>query len=330
MAADAGKPWRRASAGSYRSSDERFEIQSEGSGRWFLVDEQEHDELGLPRTLGPFATLEAAKEAAEAQRGRAAEASPLAERLAEAAANLRPTAAPPTARGRGTAGSSNGSAPTRVPAGPTPKPSPTTTSAKPGLTAPPRASTAGAGTRRRDRVVRPATKPPKPKSWLELLADRDAAAARRARTMITALVVEGVGPAAADEAVRRELVDGEPAIAEARLDRAVAAAIAEVADPRSLRRIARGLPADAEPAAAGADLARTVADDLVDRLAVILEAGGGHHAVLPGWALVERPPGRRAPRRGADEADAGREIRLRGDADGATTRRSEGRGGSRE
>jgi hypothetical protein len=73
--------WRRDSAGTYRSADDRFTVRGEGSGRWFLLDEEERDELGLPRTIGPLATLDAAKNAAEEQRGHAPRKSPLAERI---------------------------------------------------------------------------------------------------------------------------------------------------------------------------------------------------------------------------------------------------------
>ena len=76
-------PWKRAEAGVYRSSDERFSIQSEGPSRWFITDEEQHDELGLARTVGPFETLDAAKAAAEALRDEAPAASPLAGRIAE-------------------------------------------------------------------------------------------------------------------------------------------------------------------------------------------------------------------------------------------------------
>jgi hypothetical protein len=79
------KPWQRAEAGRYRSSDDRFTLGSEGSGRWFVTDAEELDELGLERTSGPYATLDEAKAAADAARGRAPEASPLAGRLKEAA-----------------------------------------------------------------------------------------------------------------------------------------------------------------------------------------------------------------------------------------------------
>jgi hypothetical protein len=73
--------WRRDSAGTYRSADDRFTIRGEGSGRWFLLDDEEPDELGLPRTIGPLATLDATKSAAEEQRGHGPQKSPLAERI---------------------------------------------------------------------------------------------------------------------------------------------------------------------------------------------------------------------------------------------------------
>ena len=76
-------PWKRAEAGVYQSSDDRFSIQSEGPSRWFITDEEQHDELGLARTVGPYDTLDAAKAAAEALRDDAPATSPLAGRLAK-------------------------------------------------------------------------------------------------------------------------------------------------------------------------------------------------------------------------------------------------------
>ena len=76
--------WRRVEAGSHRSSDDRFELGSEGSGRWFLIDHAEHAEQAQPHTEGPFPSLDAAKDAAGARRARPPEASPLAERIAGA------------------------------------------------------------------------------------------------------------------------------------------------------------------------------------------------------------------------------------------------------
>ncbi len=83
------KPWQRVEAGRHRSSDERFTLESDGGGRWFVTDVAELDELGLARTTGPFATLDAARTAAEEARSRPAAASPLAARLADAASRPR-------------------------------------------------------------------------------------------------------------------------------------------------------------------------------------------------------------------------------------------------
>jgi hypothetical protein len=56
-------------AGSYHSVDGRFSVENDG--RWNVRDDQERDELGLPRVMGPFATLDAAREAmAEARERR--------------------------------------------------------------------------------------------------------------------------------------------------------------------------------------------------------------------------------------------------------------------
>jgi hypothetical protein len=76
-------PWKRAEAGKYRSADERFTISSEGPSRWFITDDQELDELGLARTVGPYDTLDDAKAAADDRRGEAPAPSPLAERIAK-------------------------------------------------------------------------------------------------------------------------------------------------------------------------------------------------------------------------------------------------------
>lgn len=94
-------PWKRAEAGKYRSSDERFTISSEGPSRWFITDEEELDELGLARTVGPYDTLDDAKAAADARRGEGPAESPLAERKTvkapeekEAAARSKPAPEP--------------------------------------------------------------------------------------------------------------------------------------------------------------------------------------------------------------------------------------------
>src|SRR5512140_2038456 len=84
------KPWLREADGTYRSADDRFELAGDGAGRWFVRDQATTDELGMPRTTGPFGTLADAKTEADAQREAAAPASPLSARLE--AARARPQA----------------------------------------------------------------------------------------------------------------------------------------------------------------------------------------------------------------------------------------------
>lgn len=84
------KPWERETPGRYRSSDGRFTIDQEGAGRWFVIDHEQHDDLGLARTLGPFDTLDEAKAKADEQRAAPPEESPLRARLADAAGTPRP------------------------------------------------------------------------------------------------------------------------------------------------------------------------------------------------------------------------------------------------
>ena len=51
---------KRERAGTYRTVDGRFTIEGSSSG-WLLIDAEQTDDLGLPLTRGPFATLDAAK-----------------------------------------------------------------------------------------------------------------------------------------------------------------------------------------------------------------------------------------------------------------------------
>jgi GNAT superfamily N-acetyltransferase len=53
----------REKAGAYRTPDGRFTVESQASGAWFVVDSGQLDELGMARVLGPFATLDDAKDA---------------------------------------------------------------------------------------------------------------------------------------------------------------------------------------------------------------------------------------------------------------------------
>jgi ribosomal protein S18 acetylase RimI-like enzyme len=72
---------KRETAGRYRSADGRFTVE-QSSGRWMLVDEEQHDELGLSLVRGPFATLEEARDAIDSARTGPAPTSDLAERAA--------------------------------------------------------------------------------------------------------------------------------------------------------------------------------------------------------------------------------------------------------
>ena len=191
------KPWQRAEAGRYRSSDERFTLGSDGGGRWFVTDEAALDELGLARTTGPFPTLDAAKAAADAARDRPADASPLAGRLAEATSRPKPEA-----KARPKAGGATGS--TGSPA-------------------------SRGGSRSAARKAEPA---PPPRTWLDELADRDGDAARQARKLITALEREGIGDA--DALVRRDLLGDRPIVATRLLARDVLAAVAGLRDPTAI------------------------------------------------------------------------------------------------
>jgi ribosomal protein S18 acetylase RimI-like enzyme len=53
---------KRERAGTYRTADGRFTIEGSSSG-WLLLDAEQSDELGLPLARGPFATLDAARQA---------------------------------------------------------------------------------------------------------------------------------------------------------------------------------------------------------------------------------------------------------------------------
>ncbi len=117
------------------------------------------------------------------------------------------------------------------------------------------------------------------RSWLEELAERDAAAADRARKLLTALERDGLRDAEA--LVRRDLLGDRPAVATRLLARDVVAVIARLEDPTAL----------------------TVAEAVAGVL-----ASSPSRAGLPGWELVERDAsaGRRRPIRltGADLAAA--------------------------
>jgi hypothetical protein len=60
----------RSAAGRYVSADERFTVESDASGTWYVIDQVQKDDFGLPRLLGPHRTLAAARQAIRFARGR--------------------------------------------------------------------------------------------------------------------------------------------------------------------------------------------------------------------------------------------------------------------
>jgi hypothetical protein len=211
------KPWVRAEAGRHRSSDDRFTLESDGGGRWFVTDAETLDELGLARTTGPFATLDAAKAGAEAARANPTEASPLAARIAEAATRPKP-AKEPASSGAATAKERAArSAPTATP----------DQGAKRASKPAPEASDAPS-------AERPAAPPKQPRpTWLDELDAGDRDRATRARRLIAALEREGIS--GAEALVRRDLLGGTPAVAMRLLARDVLAALARLKDPSALQ-----------------------------------------------------------------------------------------------
>ena len=194
------KPWVRAAAGRHRSSDERFTLESDGGGRWFVTDDRELDELGLARTTGPFATLDAAKAAADAIRDRKPEASPFAARLAEVAARPRATRATRATQPVGSVGFDHRDQATQP-------------------------ATEGR--------VPPPDPAPSPRTWLDDLEAQDGDEARRARRLVDALARDGIRDGEA--LVRRDLLGGDPAIATRLLARDLLAALATLRDPSTLQ-----------------------------------------------------------------------------------------------
>ena len=65
VAADAADPDKlvRQAAGTYRTADDRFEVRGSSSAGWFLVDTAQANDFGQELILGPFATLDAVREA---------------------------------------------------------------------------------------------------------------------------------------------------------------------------------------------------------------------------------------------------------------------------
>jgi hypothetical protein len=265
------KDWQREAAGSHTSADGRFTLEGDGAGRWFVRDAEQADDLGLPRTTGPFPTLAAAKAAAAEQREHGPEASPLAERLEAAASRA------PSPRSRPAAGDPS---------------------------SPPRAdSTSEAGSSRSSArsPARPTPAPPAPPSWLETLEAKDRPAARRARELVHDL--ETLAFDDAEGIVRRDILGGQPEVAKRLLVEAIRRAVAANLAPDALISAARRAGASPD------DPVAIVAYAVAQALDVALEVVGSDDRLakaskrLPGWELVERGPERRRLRvAGADLA----------------------------
>ena len=275
------KPWRRVE-GRYRSGDDRFSIEGGGAGRWFVTDADSPDDLGLARTVGPFATLDEAKAAAAAMREQGSAASPLADRLAAAKDHPAARAAHPGGRASvsGAASVAGGVLATE--------------------------SDAGEAEPKAEPKAEPRAEPRK--TWLEELDDVAPDTAGHARDIIAAL--DGLGVGDAEAVVRRDVLGRQPAVAARLLGRAIADARERALDPEGLAtagkasipdsmRALRVVEADAL-AAYAALVADRVLDGVLDAIAV-RERAPGSPADLPGWRLMERPtrhdgvagPGRR-------------------------------------
>ena len=92
----------RVAAGRYATGDGRFSVE-QSSGGWMITDAEQANELGLPLVRGPFATLDAAREALTDARTGPAPISDLAERIAAiprraAAAKAGPKPGPSAAK----------------------------------------------------------------------------------------------------------------------------------------------------------------------------------------------------------------------------------------
>jgi GNAT superfamily N-acetyltransferase len=88
---------KRERAGSYRTADGRFTVEQTSSG-WLVMDAEQSDELGLALARGPFATIDAAREAIGAAR-----TGPAPKSAVRAASKRKAASTPPPAPSNGTA-----------------------------------------------------------------------------------------------------------------------------------------------------------------------------------------------------------------------------------
>lgn len=84
----------RQRAGSYRTSDDRFEVQQGGTG-WFVVDSAQSNEFGQPLVLGPFPTMTEVRDALPEARRTALKPLSVSKPAKKAAAKGKPKPKPP-------------------------------------------------------------------------------------------------------------------------------------------------------------------------------------------------------------------------------------------
>lgn len=85
----------RQQAGTYRTTDDRFEVREADTG-WFLVDTTQANEFGQELMLGPFGTLKAVREAIpEARVKKAAAARPATKSAAKSSPRSKKTKSEP-------------------------------------------------------------------------------------------------------------------------------------------------------------------------------------------------------------------------------------------
>ena len=126
--AEAPEKPKRERAGTYVSSDARFTVEQTSSG-WLLLDAEQANELGLPLTRGPFATLDSAREAIAAARAGPA---PRGEIVSIADRPPRSVSKPSSPVPQKTAGATDdGDVPKEAPAPRTPKAAATRRAAEP-------------------------------------------------------------------------------------------------------------------------------------------------------------------------------------------------------
>jgi ribosomal protein S18 acetylase RimI-like enzyme len=117
---DAPEKLKREKAGTYRTADGRFTVEQTSSG-WLLLDDAQTNELGLPLTRGPFATLDEAREAiAGARTGPA----PKAEIVSIADRSRTPAKERPTSSARDASADKPAERPARLASRPKPQPKP--------------------------------------------------------------------------------------------------------------------------------------------------------------------------------------------------------------